>query len=333
MEVATRMFPSAAQDAALQYWRHATAEYYHYDVKRAPPEVEAPKGFHPTRGWSDFSIERVNGNYVVNDIPGSVWRSPQHVAKNKRNRRIVIVGDSFVYGWSVENDQTIDRHLSNMLGGNFEIINLGVRGYGLDQMALVVLEAITVIEPDAIVIGLIGDDLSRSCSRFSSITWTEKPFLIFEGSVLDDIKKIETPYERYVRHRRIGAILMDYIMGKLHRSRFIGIVASPILRARQDTCIVYQNTKIVDYILSLQLNIPKLFVHLDGNLPDAIRKKFETLGVGFVSAPNRVELTSKNLQIPPERHEDGHPKGGLNKIYASIIHDGLIGILGKSGPH
>ena len=50
-----------------------------------------------------------------------------------------MLGDSFTFGEDVGDDETYSHHLEQLLPGT-EVINLGVHGYGHDQMLIYLRE-------------------------------------------------------------------------------------------------------------------------------------------------------------------------------------------------
>ena len=50
--------------------------------------------------------------------------------------RILVLGDSFTWGYGVELKEIFTERLENMLGKNVEVLNAGVTGYGTDQEML-----------------------------------------------------------------------------------------------------------------------------------------------------------------------------------------------------
>ena len=76
-------------------------------------------------------------------------------------RFFVLIGDSFAYGWLVDDTETIGAYVEQELGPDTEVVNLGVRGHGLDQMALAATEIAPAYRPAFVIIAFIGDDLSK----------------------------------------------------------------------------------------------------------------------------------------------------------------------------
>jgi lysophospholipase L1-like esterase len=80
--------------------------------------------------------------------------------------RVLAIGDSFTYGWGVQDSEpwpkVLERDLSR-LGMPIEIANLGRPGAGPDQYLAIAQAAVPLLRPRWIIVGLLqGDDLSQS---------------------------------------------------------------------------------------------------------------------------------------------------------------------------
>ena len=80
--------------------------------------------------------------------------------------RVVVVGDSFTYGWGVNAEDTWVRRLEENLrakGYDVEVLNLGKPGAGPDFYASLAREAIPVLRPDLVVVGMLqNNDLASA---------------------------------------------------------------------------------------------------------------------------------------------------------------------------
>ena len=77
-------------------------------------------------------------------------------------KRILFIGDSHAFGEDNNNDSITSYYLENSLK-NTEFINLGVGGYGHDQMLLKLKKEIVKYKPDLIVLLYMdGDDIRNS---------------------------------------------------------------------------------------------------------------------------------------------------------------------------
>lgn len=80
--------------------------------------------------------------------------------------RVVVIGDSFVYGWGVALEDTWVKDIERRLregGRDIEILNLGVPGFGPSQYADTAEDVIPLLNPDIVLVGLLqGDDLRQT---------------------------------------------------------------------------------------------------------------------------------------------------------------------------
>jgi lysophospholipase L1-like esterase len=83
----------------------------------------------------------------------------------KAKKRIMIIGDSFTYGWGVNIEQSWPKILeSNLIASGFdlEIYNLGQPGDDPVDYANIAEKAIPILNPDVVVIAVLeGDDLAQ----------------------------------------------------------------------------------------------------------------------------------------------------------------------------
>lgn len=80
--------------------------------------------------------------------------------KPKGLKRIAVVGDSFVEGLQVHLDRTIPKKLEQGLkDNNYQVINFGVSGFGIEQKYLFIREKVLKYNPDIIILFLSTNDL------------------------------------------------------------------------------------------------------------------------------------------------------------------------------
>jgi lysophospholipase L1-like esterase len=94
------------------------------------------------------------------------FRDRQFRLTAARKTRVLAIGDSFTYGWGVQDSEpwpkVLERDLSR-LGMPIEIANLGRPGAGPDQYLAIAQAAVPLLKPRWIIVGLLqGDDLSQS---------------------------------------------------------------------------------------------------------------------------------------------------------------------------
>ena len=75
--------------------------------------------------------------------------------------RLLVIGDSFTIALETPQEQTFHAMLENQLGGDTEVISLGVSGYELAQYTLVYEEVGRAYQPDEVLVMLyVGNDLT-----------------------------------------------------------------------------------------------------------------------------------------------------------------------------
>lgn len=79
--------------------------------------------------------------------------------------RVVVLGDSFVWGEEVSNEDAFVTRLDAKMAGA-EAVNLGVHGYGTGQQLLRLRELGVALEPDLVLLGFYEGDLSRNVLAF-----------------------------------------------------------------------------------------------------------------------------------------------------------------------
>jgi hypothetical protein len=79
------------------------------------------------------------------------YRDREFGAKRADVFRIVVVGDSFPMGLAVQPKETFPKQLEQQLGEGYEVLNLGIQGYGTDQEFVVIQEDVLRLQPDLVI--------------------------------------------------------------------------------------------------------------------------------------------------------------------------------------
>jgi lysophospholipase L1-like esterase len=149
---------------------------------RVERDGEVKYRFNPYRadgrlGWShrpDWETVHETGNFRVtvrtDDRGLRRTRSPQAAngagsAHASAAYRILVLGDSFAFGWGVEDDETFAALLEDRLApppgaGRVEVLNAGVAGWSADHYALFLKEPGLALDPDLVLVVPSENDLS-----------------------------------------------------------------------------------------------------------------------------------------------------------------------------
>lgn len=125
--------------------------------------------YHPARGWTlkpDIKDLRVfDGKMLNSNSRGFRGKTEYEFARTSGKRRIIVLGDSFTFGEEVSDDETYSHDLESALP-NTEVLNLGVQGYGHDQMLLYLKEEGVKYHPDVVIVGFAYLDVYRNLWTF-----------------------------------------------------------------------------------------------------------------------------------------------------------------------
>ena len=140
-----------------EHQKHGMEAYYTFDM------YDASKGWIPKPNLRD--VKTFDNKTLNTNSKGLRGKTDFPYTKNKDKVRILILGDSFTFGDEVSDDETYSAHLQAMLP-HTEIINMGMHGYGHDQMLILFREEGIKYQPDIVILGFLPLDMSRNLLRF-----------------------------------------------------------------------------------------------------------------------------------------------------------------------
>lgn len=132
-------------------------------------------------GPRPFPVE-FRGQVSINSLG---LRGPELPPRPDKGLRVMVLGDSVVAGFEVNDDQTfvarLQESLTHAVGSPVQTINAGVRGYGTDQALLYFREHGRKLEPDLVVFQAANNDaednttLHRARRPFSKPAFALRP--------------------------------------------------------------------------------------------------------------------------------------------------------------
>jgi hypothetical protein len=138
--------------------------------------------YDPTKGWipkPNLRDVKVFNNKILN-TNSKGFRGKKDFPYTKEKLRILILGDSFTFGDEVSDDETYSYYLQEMLP-HTEVINMGIHGYGHDQMLILLKEEGVKYQPDIVILGFLPLDMSRNLFEFRDFA---KPRFALESGQL-----------------------------------------------------------------------------------------------------------------------------------------------------
>jgi lysophospholipase L1-like esterase len=133
----------AAFEAVCRLGLFAYVQARHFKLWGVTPQAQLQK--HDRLGWVPVSRDRFRGAQKVS------------VEKPAGTFRIITMGDSCTHGAGVTNQQTYSKRLEQLLNEQknaprVQVLNAGVNGYQLEQMAIYLEEYLLVYQPDMVVV-------------------------------------------------------------------------------------------------------------------------------------------------------------------------------------
>lgn len=138
-----------------------------------PTEGEANNSFHfyqydEMLGW--VPKPNAEGIYAMSDSKTQIEINSKGIRdksydykKPEGIKRIVVLGDSFTWGYGVEEKNIFTEILEDELFKNIQVINMGVSGYGSDQELLFLEEEGIMYNPDLVVVAFyVGNDITNN---------------------------------------------------------------------------------------------------------------------------------------------------------------------------
>jgi lysophospholipase L1-like esterase len=163
------------------------------------------------------------------DINSDGLRDIEHVVEKKPDiKRIMIIGDSIAYGLGVSLNETYARQLQELLDTSepdtYEVINLGVPGYGTIQIYERFLQKGLQYSPDIVIYGYwFNDQSSFGCADFQYPFFTNTRAFLWEWyvSILDKYPRAEK-FRSFILQRQIllRAAHLYYLVNQKKPSHF-----------------------------------------------------------------------------------------------------------------
>ena len=163
-------------------------------------QFETIAQYDPTLGWAlkpNLKNKVYYKDSIINTNSKGI-RSPQEFTYERTTpkRRILLIGDSYTMGMEASDNETLTYYLQHLMP-DAEIINMGVFGYGHDQMLLYWRQEGIKYHPDIVILGYMSCDDKRNMLGFRSYA---KPRFVLQNDKLV-LKNEPVPTPRQVLQR------------------------------------------------------------------------------------------------------------------------------------
>ncbi|MBX3027313.1 SGNH/GDSL hydrolase family protein [bacterium] len=254
------------------------------------PEVANPLySFHasdPQLGWRgrpdvrlrfrrpQFDVE------IAHDAAG--WRLPDPPPPADPARRVLVLGDSFTWGWGVPQGAVYTDHLQRALP-RAAIANRGVNGFGTGQEYLLLRQELAARRYDVVVLQFFFNDLADNVEGKSG----RRPLFRLDGDRLlppaTPLRPLTGPLHQWLKDHSRAFLLLDFT------ARALGGGNAPAAPLRPTA----QGAAPLD---DRQIPGAELTARLLAAIADAVHGHGARLVILY--APHRLELTAPGA-LPP----------------------------------
>lgn len=172
--------------------------------------LERIDAFDPLLGWRprpNLKVSSIwNGKTLTTNAQGFRSARDYAVGKPPSMTRLLALGDSFTFGEEVSDDETWTHYLDEMCP-RVEVFNLGVHGYGHDQMLLLLRETAREYDPDIVLLGYLKTDMYRNLLSFRD--YAKPRFRLAGGELALVDVPVPTP-EELLKNDRWRPRLVDF---------------------------------------------------------------------------------------------------------------------------
>ncbi len=141
------------------------------------PEGPTPAAYveaDPVLGWVSSRESKEINAQGFRDVDEYTAPDPA-----RADRRLMVLGDSFLWGVGVLRRESIPGRLDTALP-EVDVFNLATPGWGIDQMYLAFQQYVPVLDPHIVLLGFIDNDIARVLEAHRPWEGLSKPVLTME---------------------------------------------------------------------------------------------------------------------------------------------------------
>lgn len=220
---------------------------------------------------------------------------------DKPCKKITLAGDSFTFGFRIEFSKTFASLIEAGVPGSC-VYNMGMPGYGLDQMWQTVRTQALPLRPSLVVVAFISGDLTRSEDAFRSMEGFNKPtFKLVDGRLVPETAEDRPNFlVRFLDHYsciwRVVKLADRALAHRYPHGEWWNLNAA-ILDAIRDDC--------------RRAGVPVLFIYIPSRewsgFP-SLRAYMARSGANFIDLSQGEFTLTADMYIPGDGHpnEKGH---------------------------
>ncbi len=259
-----------------------------WDEKNLSYRYDATLGWFPVENRTT-NISTTRTYAAKNNSRG--FRDIEHLVDNKP--RIICIGDSFVWGFDVEQHERFTERLRDRMP-DYSIYNLGVSGYGTDQEYILLKQQIEFYRPKIVVLVIVpGNDLEDNSADMRYGLYY-KPYLVESPAGLQ-IRGVPVPVSPSYTFAKYKLLSHSYLFRMLVIA-YHEITAMPAVAIADPTFLILSE---MDHFTKSKG--AKLFVGLQQRHQE-IERFLTSAKIPFVDLTNPYTYSSWGNHWTPEGH-------------------------------
>lgn len=144
--------------------------------------------------YKDLNIE-----YVINNQGFRDHKEYDTTSIQITQTKVMLLGDSFIFGVYLAEQTNISSKLERKLGTKYVVYNMGIPGWGIDQMYLAYLKYSPIIMPQTVVLMFIEDDIPRVLESYRRVEGMNKPSFLLDNDKLR-LRSLEQDSPGFITH-------------------------------------------------------------------------------------------------------------------------------------
>lgn len=165
--------------------------------------------FHKKNAEARLQTKVIDHKITTNSLG---LRGPREYSLKKKEgiTRLYLLGDSFIFGFGVRDDETITATIENS-DPSIEAMNLGVAGYGIDQMKLLLDRFDFDFAPDLVIIALYPEDFWRATRSYTDAGYSKPYFQLKRNGELV-LKNVPVPLPKSASGSQFPQIIENSVL-------------------------------------------------------------------------------------------------------------------------
>jgi hypothetical protein len=286
----------------------------------------SPQRIHPILGWTQDHVTPQNRLGLAKDTLEKLIFDGR--------KKILFYGNSYVAP-SPDPENQISKYLGKQIL-NADVVNLGVAGYGTDQIFLMFKETYSKVKSPLILVGIFMEDVDRSVL---SVRTSQKPFFINDENGELILQGVPVSADPDAFFKENPPKIKSYFW-RLLRRKFFGFILKKkenekqILKKEINASLIKKTKKLCD---ERQLPLTYvLFYHWPGLETVSweesfLKKELSRMGIPYIDTKSVLRDYALKHNLNVKAFYDEKYSGHHNRLANKIISDAILDYLRHVG--